>query len=391
MSGQDSRDSDGGGRPAPSPGGSPTLTFRGGGWVIVLAGVLVVLLLAWSFLGPLLGRHPIGDGRTVESYGFDLSNLRIDRADLVASGNPRGFLPSLDDPKHIRGSEMVVYNERNRPKYVVSTDRIVGVVIEGQPHAWPLSMLNVHEVVNDTVAGVPVAMTYSPLCDSAVAFDRRIGGRVRTFEVSGLLVDSNLVFYDKAPSGTLSADHSPTLFLQLARRAIAGPLATTDEPLRSFPGVTITTWSDWLTAHPDTTVTERDPQTIRRMKEISYARYFLSPGLEFPSPRAPSDSQLSKDGMRLKSPVVLCRLGDAWHALPVERLVEQLASDGGSDRMLRRTVGGVELEVHLPAGPAVARVARADGEPLETVPCLWFSASLVRPSAAASPPALFSN
>jgi hypothetical protein len=385
MSDQGTRD----GTPSPTPDGSPTLTFRGGGWVIVLAGVLVVLLLGWSFLGPMLGRHPIGDGRTVESYGFDLSNLRVERTDLVASGNPRGFLPSLDDPKHIRGSEMVVYNERNRPKYVVSTDRVVGTVIEGQPHAWPLSMMNVHEVVNDTVGGIPVAMTYSPLCDSAVVFDRRVGGQARLFEVSGLLVDSNLVFYDKAPNGTQAADHSPSLFLQLARRAIAGPLAANGETLRSFPGVTITTWSDWLTAHPDTTVTERDPQTIRRMKEISYARYFLSPGLEFPSGRAPSDGQLAKDGMRLKSPVVLCRLGDAWHALPVERLVEQLSSEGASDRTLRRTVGGVELVVHLPAGPAVARVVRADGEPLETVPCLWFSAGLVGPAAA--PPTLFSN
>ena len=339
----------------------------------MLAGVLVVLLLGWSFLGPMLGRHPIGDGRSVESYGFDLTNLRIDRDDLVASGNPRGFLPSLDNPKHIRGSEMLVYNERNRPKYVVSTDRVVGVVIGGQAHAWPLSMLNVHEVVNDTVGGIPVAITYSPLCDSAVVFDRRVGGEPRLFEVSGLLVDSNLVFYDKAPTGTDAGRHAPSLFLQLERRAIAGPLTEGDGALVTFPGVAITTWSEWLSAHPETTVTERDPQAIRRMKEISYARYFLTPALEFPARHAPTTAELEAQGLRLKSPMVLCRIGERWTALAIEPLIEVLASNGGSDRTLRRTVDGVELVIHLPAGPAVARVTRSDGEPLETIPCLWFS------------------
>ena len=132
--------------PKQAPSGSPTLTFRGGGWVIALAAALVALLMAWSLLPMLFGHRPIGDGRSLESYGFDLSSLAIDRAALVGSGNPRGFLPSLDDPKHLRGSEMVVYNTQNRPKYVVPTDRVMGIVVDGVAHAWPLSMMNVHEL-----------------------------------------------------------------------------------------------------------------------------------------------------------------------------------------------------------------------------------------------------
>lgn len=360
------------------PDGHPTLTFRGGGWVIALAGVLVALLLVWSFLGPLLGRRPVGDGWTVESYGFNLSQLLIDRQEIVASGNPRGFLPSLDDPKHIRGSEMQVYNERNRPKYVVSTDRVVGVVIQGQPHAWPVSMLNVHEVVNDTVAGIPVAMTYSPLCDSALVFDRRVDGVVRRFEVSGLLMDSNLLFYDKAPTGSAGESHEPSLFSQLERRAVAGPLAGSNSTLTALPGVCITTWADWLALHPDTTVTERDPQTIRRMKEISYARYYLTPRLEFPARPEQTPEELGALGLRLKSPVVLCQVDGKWHALSVEALLgAQPGSPPDGPRSLLRTVGGVELRIDLPMGPAVARVERTDGQPLLTVPCLWFAAHAV--------------
>jgi hypothetical protein len=93
---------------------------------------------------------------------------------------------------------MAIFNEQNRPKYVVTSDRVIGAVINGQPHAWPLSMLNAHEIVNDTVGGIPVAATYSPLCDTAIVFDRRIGDRAMKFEVSGLLSDSHLVFYDKS-------------------------------------------------------------------------------------------------------------------------------------------------------------------------------------------------
>jgi hypothetical protein len=351
--------------------GSPTLTFRGGGWVIALAAFLVLMVFLWSMLGPIMGRRPVGDGYSIDSYGYDLSTLLVPKESLRPSGNPRGFLPSLDNPEHLRGVEMLVYNERNRPKYVVSTDRVLGIVINGQPHAWPLSMMNVHEVVNDTVAGVPVAATYSPLCDSAMVFRRDVGGAVRLFEVSGLLVDSNLVFCDKAAfdGGVARASHTPSLFVQLERRAVAGPLASGGGvELELLPDACITTWSDWFAAHPQTTVTLRDPQMIRRMKEISYARYFLQDGLEYPADPQRSAAELSAAGLRLKSPMVALELDGAWHAVSIEALVARCEAD----RTVRFTVAGVPLVAHLPPGPSVARIGRGDGQPLRTVPGLLF-------------------
>jgi len=353
--------------------GSPTLTFKGGGWVLLLAALLVAGVLFWSLLGPILGKRPIGDGRNLDSYGFDLSTLLVPREVLRPSGNPRGFLPSLDDPRHIRGSEMVVYNEQNRPKYVVTSDRVLGIVVGGQPHAWPLSMLNAHEVVNDTVAGVPVLVSYSPLCDSAIVFDRRVGGAVRRFEVSGLLVDSNQVFCDKSVEGAADGAHVPSLFLQLERRAIAGPLAAAKTELAMMPGAAITTWADWLAAHPDTTVTLRDPQMIRRMKEISYARYFLSANLEFPADPMPSAESLAARGLRLKSPVIAFRGPGGWSAVPVEALAAKV--DTG--RMVRFEAGGKRYLAHVPAGPATARLTDESGAPVETIPCLYFALEAV--------------
>lgn len=357
----------------PDARGSASLTFRGGGWVILLAAVLVVVLLGWSLLGPILGRRPVGDGRTLESYRFDLTTLLVPRESLQPSGNPRGFLASLDFPDHLRGAEMLAYNETNRPKYVVTTDRVLGIVIGGKAHAWPLSMLNAHEVVNDTVAGVPVVATYSPLCDAAIVFNRTVGGEPRLFEVSGLLVDSNLVFCDKAAKGADPEQHVPSLFLQLERRAVAGPLAANGTTLEMLPGACITTWADWLATHPETTVTLRDPQMIRRMKEISYSRYFLSASLEYPAEPMPSQDDMAARGLRLKSPMIAFELESGWKVVPVEAMV---AKAGGS-RELSFSCDGVGLKASLPSGPAVARLERADGAPLRTLPCLHFAAEAV--------------
>ena len=356
--------------------GSPTLTFRGGGWVIALAAALVALLLAWSLLPMLFGHRPIGDGRSLESYGFDLSTLAIDRASLIGSGNPRGFLPSLDDPKHLRGSEMVVYNTQNRPKFVVPTDRVMGIVIDGAAHAWPLSMMNVHEVVNDTVAGRPVVATYSPLCDTAMVFDRTVAGSVRRFEVSGLLYDSNLAFCEKldpSADGTPAPAAASSLFSQLEARAIAGPLAKQGVTLTPLPNICITTWADWLGRHPTTTVTLRDPDMIRRMKEISYARYFLERDLQAPAAPLPTEGELAQAGLRLKSPMLAVRsaVEGPWTLIPIEALV---TAGLGIERSVRLTIDGVEYVVSVPIGPAVARIERADGASVLVIPTLYFAA-----------------
>jgi Protein of unknown function (DUF3179) len=356
--------------------GSPTLTFAGGGWVIALSGLLVLLVLGWGLLGPMLGHRPVGDGRTLESYQFDLSTLLIDRARLTPSGQPRGFLPSLDHPAHMRGAEMPSFNEMNRPKYVVSSDRIAGIVVNGQAHAWPLSLLNVHEVINDTVAGVPIAATYSPLCDSFIAFDRRVAGHELRFEVSGLLVNSNLVFYDKPADAASASKHSSSLFLQLERRAIAGPLAAEGVGLNPLPDACITTWSDWLALHPETTVTVRDPQMVRRMKEINYARYFLSPKLEYPADPMPAEADLASRSLRMKSPVLLLGSDSGWVVVAYEPAAAGSESSQlpSGNRTIRLTVDGSDVEVQVTSGPAVARARRLDGKPLLCVPCLYFGA-----------------
>lgn len=331
------------------PRGPRRMGFREGGWVVLLAALLATGVMAWALWGVFTGRSTRGDGHTVESYGFDLDGLRTDGGSLVASGQPRDFLQPLDEPGVMPGHEMLAYNAARRGKYVVSGDRVVGVVVDGVARAYPVRLLNAHEVINDTVAGVPIAVTFSPLCDAAVAFDRRVAGRTLVLGVSGLLLDNNLVMYDRG--------ERPSLWSQLGAAAIAGPMAGT--PLRMLPEVQVCTWKHWLAAHPRTEVVLPGPDDDRRMKGLSYSRYLLSPRLEFPAAR-----WTGATGLEAKTPVVVLRHGDA----SVELLLRDAAAGMPPFRL-----GDATVEVDAQAQPASVLFRTQDGSPLLVLNCLHFA------------------
>ena len=401
---------------ANSPAVRPSLTFRSGGWVIALAGVLVLLILAWAFAGIFTGHHPKGDGQSVNTYGFDLSNLQTNGGAFVASGNPRDFLRSLDQPKVLPGHEMLAYNAKLRSKYVVTSDRVIGVEINGKSRAYPLDVMNVHEIVNDELTGVPIAVTFSPLCDSAVVFDRRVNGEPLQFGVSGLLLDSNLVMYDKqaevaAQPSINSQDAKPaiqdgmnsdqaqpaaaasasSLWSQMAGKAIAGPALATE--LARIPNVNVCTWKHWLATHPTTEVILPAPQDEQRMKSFSYSRYLLSPRIDFPIGRKalvnalpnPSSNNESSDAvnhsvqsqtesklninveMPAKMPVIAITAGGETRVVTLRE-----AADRGADAPWNFVVGGVPIVVLSQKDPASVLVGSSDGTPILVTPCLWF-------------------
>ncbi|MSR34186.1 MAG: DUF3179 domain-containing protein [Phycisphaerales bacterium] len=372
-----------------SPAVRPALTFRSGGWVIALACVLVLLILAWAFAGIFTGHHPKGDGQSVDTYGFDLSNLQTSGGAFVASGNPKDFLRSLDQPKVLPGHEMLAYNAKLRSKYVVTADRVIGVQINGKSRAYPLSLMNVHEIVNDELAGVPIAITFSPLCDSAIVFDRRVNGQPLQFGVSGLLLDSNLVMYDKQPEVVaqtsmdsqnakptpqvgMNADQSQpapaasasSLWSQMAGKAIAGPaLATTlGTTLAEIPNVNVCTWKHWLATHPTTEVILPDPQDEQRMKSFSYSRYLLSPRVEFPIGRKSNIADMPD-----KMPVIAITAGGETKVVTLRE-----AADRGADAPWNFVVGGVPIIVVSQKDPASVLVGASDATPIQVTPCLWF-------------------
>lgn len=125
---------------------------------------------------------------------------------------------------------------------------VIGVERDGEARAYPLRILDWHEIVNDEHGG-PIAITYCSLCGSGLVFGRQVAGEPTTFGVSGALRRKNLVMYD---------DATESLWSQLLATAIRGP--RTGEQLTVFPS-TSTTWGEWRTNHPDTVVLLPPPES----------------------------------------------------------------------------------------------------------------------------------
>jgi hypothetical protein len=343
----------------------------------LLALVFVLLAAGWQVvqLVRTMPRGRIGDGTHVETYGFDLSTCLVPTETLVAGGIPKDGIPVLDFPAVTPGSEAIVpARGGHRGKFLVSSDRVIGVVRNGRARAYPLRMLAWHEVVNDTLGGKPILVTYSPLGDAAVVFDRRVPGlasagpgrkRPLEFGVSGLLYNSNLLMYDRRDS---VAEES--LWSQLQFRAIAGPAAARGARLTVIP-CDLVHWSDWIARHPETSVLKPDPAVARRYERDPYGSYYGNDLLRFPVKPLPADRFLPK-----KTPTLIVGVGDVWRVFPLPALAARADSNGQS----RGFVGRSTVRFTYRDDPPAAWVERERGDPITSVcHAFWFAWYSMRP------------
>ncbi|RMF77953.1 MAG: DUF3179 domain-containing protein [Planctomycetota bacterium] len=288
------------------------MDFRSGGWVLVLTGVVVLGIAAWRVLAilPTLDHRAHGDGVHLESYGFDLSNLLVPRERLypIGPGMPKDGLPAMNHPATIAASELPADRKLLRIRKMTTTTRVIGVEIDGEARAYPLWVLNWHEIANDTLGGTPILVTYNGICDSAVVFERRVRGREAEFGFSGLLYNGNLVFYDRRDD-----PHDESLWCQLQFRAIAGPAAADKLSLRVLP-CELTEWGAWVARRPQTTIVLPDPSRARIYKRDPYSTYFASDEIKFPTEPLPPEN----GPLRRKDRVVAVQDAqeDRWEVMP---------------------------------------------------------------------------
>jgi hypothetical protein len=121
----------------------------------------------------------------------DFDRKSVDLSEIRSAGPGKDGIPAIDNPRFLTVTKSI------EDKYYGATEPVIGVVINGDARAYPLQILMWHEIVNDTVGGVPVTVTYCPLCNSAIVFDRRVAGRILDFGVSGNLRKSDMVMYDR--------------------------------------------------------------------------------------------------------------------------------------------------------------------------------------------------
>ena len=182
----------------------------------------------------------------------DFPDPLINLDDLLPGGPPPDGIPSIDYPLFQPVSE-VDWLEDDEP--------VLSLTIEGRTKAYPIRIMMWHEIVNDRLAGVPVAVTYCPLCNSGVAFERTVAGEATTFKVSGKLYADNLVMYDRL---------TESLWPQLTGRASVGALTGTQ--LESIP-VGAVGWRQFRDEHPDARVLSRSTGHDRDYLTNPYVGY----------------------------------------------------------------------------------------------------------------------
>ncbi|MBI1823757.1 MAG: DUF3179 domain-containing protein [Nitrospirae bacterium] len=194
--------------------------------------------------------------------GFDFNRHSIPVKEIVSGGPPKDGIPALLKPQFLDASQAL---------FLSDTDRLLELVQRGEAKAYPLKILNWHEIVNDQFGGRPVLITYCPLCGSGMGFDPVIKGKTYTFGVSGLLYKSDVLMYDH---------ETESLWSQLKQEAVTGAMTGARLPL--LPLVH-TTWGVWRKEHPDTRVLSTETGYIRDYSRDPYGDYATSPRLMFPA------------------------------------------------------------------------------------------------------------
>jgi hypothetical protein len=244
----------------------------------------------------------------------------IDPEQVISGGPPPDGIPAIDEPVFSSPQE-VDYEER---------EPVVSLTVDGEAHAYPLRILLWHEIVNDVVGGVPVAVTYCPLCNTTLVFERpEVEGQLLDFGTSGKLYLSNLIMYDR---------QTESYWPQVLGKAVHGPLIGTE--LERLPAQVVS-FGDWSRAHPDGSVLTQDTGHPRSYGQNPYPGYdepdsdaFLFQGE--PDPRLPP-----------KARVLGLRVGDDVLAVPFQALA---GSAVGDHSVVSVQVGGRQIAVLWQAG-----------------------------------------
>ncbi len=243
----------------------------------------------------------------------------------------------LDNPPVLEAAEAT---------YLEPTEPVFGVIANGEARAYPLRIMDPHEMANDVLGGIPISLAYCTLCGSGIAYDARAAdGAVYTFGTSGLLYQSNKLMYDR---------QTKTLWNQFTGRPVVGPLVadarqTSGSLLQTLP-IVLTSWQSWLDQHPDTTVLDINTGVgFGYTLGYPYLQYFASGDTMFPV--AQRSAQLSP-----KQWVFGLNLAGEQKAYSLDALIA-----GGE--IVNDTLAGTDVAI-ISTGPLIDVEAEAPGSGL---------------------------
>ena len=296
---------------------------------ILMLSVLLLGLVAVNFVATAAPKN-----------GFDVSNASIPVDEILAGGPPRDGIPALSDPELIDALDAT---------YLQPNDRILGIEIDGIARAYPISILNWHEIVNDQINDKNFAVTFCPLCGTGVAFSSKVAGKVTAFGVSGLLYNSDVLLYDR---------NTESLWSQIMGEAIAGKML--GEKLKPIP-INHTTWRDWLAQHPDTKVLSTETGYSRDYDRNPYQGYEQSRQLFFGvNNRAP-------ENYHPKEQVIGLEINGVYKAYPFVELEKQ-----GQPRFTD-TINGISITIDWDSTNQSVNLSNSEGVEIAGIQGFWFA------------------
>lgn len=285
-----------------------------------------------------------GEAAARRYNGFDIKDPLIPKGKIMRGGPPADGIPALTDPKFLPAEK----------SWLRPDDRVIGVSWGGTAKAYPIRILNWHEIVNDELGGRRIAVTYCPLCGTGMVFSARAGGMDRRFGVSGLLYNSDVLLYDK---------ETRSLWSQIMRKAVAGH--SKGVGLEQLPAQN-TTWKAWIKAHPKTLVQSKKTGYYRDYDSDPYGGYALSSRTMFPV--SPMDDRLHS-----KRWVLGVIVSGKAKAYPVDRCPSKEFGD---------RIGGEQVTVLCDKEARTARVLDAEGEEIPGTMAYWFAWAAFHPRSA---------
>lgn len=313
--------------------GTKLVPFFGG---LFLLGTLILLVIVWS------------PGFASATNGFDISGALVPENEIFHGGPPRDGIPAIDRPKFISAGEATFLNPE---------DRVLGVFHNSIARAYPVLVLNYHEIVNDRFGNDAIVVSFCPLCGTGMVFSASVKGVNRQFGVSGLLYNSDMLLYDR---------ESESLWSQIMMQAISGPLkGTTLEPL----AVANTSWADWRSRHPDTQVLSRDTGYARNYSTSPYPGYEQSETVMFPVSHFASQ-------YHPKELVIGLQVGKEYKAYPFS----ELAKTGKTK--ITDTFASQQLTILFSTRHRTGTVMDANNNEIPAVISYWFAWMAFHPDSA---------
>jgi hypothetical protein len=269
--------------------------------------------------------------------GFDIEGSLVPEDEIHPGGPPRDGIPALSDPKFTTATEA---------DWLKPDDRVIGIQINSERRAYPIRILNYHEIVNDRIGDTAFAVTYCPLCGTGVAFDAQVEGKAREFGVSGLLYNSDVLLYDR---------QSESLWSQIMSKAVSGPLKGTS--LKKIP-IQHTSWEAWLEGG-DTRVLSLDTGYRRDYSRSPYGGYDNDRELYFP---------VSARSARYhpKERVIGVEVDGSFKAYPFAELAKVKSP-------LRDSFGGRDLVLVFDVETRSGEIRDNSGKPLPSINSFWFA------------------